>query len=126
MKRGSVQKLKDLNDAKLRLTAEYKDKVQEMKQGLADSCDLGGPSDAFFQEIGARVLAVRNDSGLTQEIVGILVGFTTGSIANIESGRQHPRLVTLVRLGELFGCDYREFLPKGDLKEKKAKKKVKR
>lgn len=121
MKRGSIQKLKELNEAKVRLVAEYREKVQEVRKGLENGGDLpSDPSDAFYQEIGARIRAVRKATGLTQEITSVFVGCTRASIANIEIGKQHPRLVTLVRFGELFGCDYREFLPKGNLKKRKG------
>lgn len=51
---------------------------------------------------------LRKKAGLTQSELAIRVGVTQMAVSHWESGRRHPGLEALVRLGELFDmrpCD---------------------
>ncbi len=59
----------------------------------------------FYQRFSALVGARRHERALTQQTVADMAGLTRSSIANIESGRQHPPLDVLVRIGRYLDLD---------------------
>lgn len=57
---------------------------------------------AFYAELGARVKAARVRCGITQTELAAALGLTRSSIANLEGGRQHPPIHTIVELAGLL------------------------
>ena len=66
--------------------------------------------DAFYEEFGARVRAARG-TRLSQTMLARQVGMSRGSIANIETGRQHVPLHMLLVLARELGVDAVSLLP---------------
>ena len=66
--------------------------------------------ESFYEEFGARVRAARGDR-LSQAQLARQVGMSRGSIANIETGRQHVPLHMILVLARELGVDPRSLLP---------------
>jgi transcriptional regulator with XRE-family HTH domain len=66
--------------------------------------------DAFYEEFGARVRAARGQR-LSQTQLARQVGLSRGSIANIETGRQHVPLHMLLVLARELDVDPTSLLP---------------
>ncbi len=126
MKSQNRKRLMKLAKDRQRLSNEYRVQLREALDAVVGDVEIPELSDTFWQEIGRRVRCTRKELGITQALVGAVTGLGVASITNIEKGRQHPRLLTLVRMAELFSCDYRDFLPDAQLKaERTARKKRK-
>lgn len=59
--------------------------------------------EELYVEFGRRLKAARRRAGATQEDLAGRVGLTRTSITNMERGRQHLPLHTLVRLADALG-----------------------
>jgi len=60
---------------------------------------------------GHRIRTAREARGLTQEQLGLAMGYTTGSaISQIERGARNPKLETLRRLAVVLMIDLRELI----------------
>ena len=66
--------------------------------------------DLVWKRVGARVRALREEEGLTQEQLARRSGIGRTSITNIEVGRQRPPLSTLIRIARVCGEDPACFL----------------
>jgi transcriptional regulator with XRE-family HTH domain len=55
--------------------------------------------------VGARLRAVRQQAGLTQETLARRLGTTQSAIARLEAGRLRLSLEALSRTAEALGCD---------------------
>jgi transposase/DNA-binding XRE family transcriptional regulator len=69
--------------------------------------------DPDLRQIGARLRALRNDAGRTQQQTAVAVGLSRTSIVDIEAGRKNITLHTLYALAEHFGADPAELLRPG-------------
>ena len=54
------------------------------------------------QNLMERLVALRQESGLTQQIVAYDLGITTSAYANYEQGLREPSIETLVKMSDLF------------------------
>ena len=61
-------------------------------------------------ELGRRIKTARDACGLTQEQVGVALGVSRPSVAQMELGNRSVSSLELERLAYLFGRDMREFL----------------
>lgn len=95
------------------VTAKRRKKLRAAQTALLEEVALpkNFPPSLFYEQIGVAVWRQRKKLGFNQEVVAKYVGLSRASITNIEGGRQRVPLHVLVRLGELFACDYRELLP---------------
>lgn len=66
--------------------------------------------DAFYAEFGARIRAARG-TRLSQTQLARQVGMSRGSIANIETGRQHVPLHMILVFARELGVDPTTLLP---------------
>ena len=62
-------------------------------------------NDDLYRRIGASIRAARQSRGIAQEDLGSAVGLGRSSIANIEAGRQHPTIHTLIAACQAVGLD---------------------
>jgi transcriptional regulator with XRE-family HTH domain len=53
--------------------------------------------------VGRNVKRIRQERGLTQEVVSERTGFTQGYISELENGRRNPTVVTLFEIGQILG-----------------------
>ena len=53
--------------------------------------------------VGRNVRRIRQERGLTQELVSERTGFTQGYISELENGRRNPTVVTLFEIGQVLG-----------------------
>lgn len=67
--------------------------------------------DGFYQEFGARVREARGDR-MSQTQLALKVGLSRGSIANIETGRQHVPLHMILVLARELSVDPATLLPR--------------
>lgn len=67
-------------------------------------------------ELGRRIKTAREACGLTQEQVGVALGLSRPSVAQIELSNRSVSSLELEKLAHLFGRDMREFL-RGDFRE---------
>lgn len=65
----------------------------------------------FYTSFGERVRAARRASNLSQEALAGHVGLTRSSIANLESGRQHPPVYILALLADALSIPESDLLP---------------
>lgn len=75
-----------------------------------------------YQIIGKRVKELRVRQGLSQEKLAEMCNLAVSHISRIESGKKHPSLECLVRLGNVLGVTANTFLcgnQKNDLIEHK-------
>jgi transcriptional regulator with XRE-family HTH domain len=74
----------------------------------------------YFQELGARLAALRKEAGLTQAQLGQSVGLSQQMIADYESGtRQHIPLCRLISLAEALGVDLNRIVIKNGESQRK-------
>lgn len=62
-------------------------------------------NDDMYARIGAQLRAARKRRGINQQDLGTAVGLTRSSIANVEHGRQHIQVHTLVAACHALGLD---------------------
>lgn len=65
----------------------------------------------IYNDIGNRIIKFRKKSGYSQEQVGGALGLSRTSIANIEAGRQHFMVDTLLMFCAVFNCKTKDLLP---------------
>ena len=65
----------------------------------------------IYKELGRRLRKARKDAHLTQNAVAERVGLSRTSITNIEKGRQHIPIHTLMSLADAVGVHPEELLP---------------
>jgi len=53
--------------------------------------------------IGKRIKTLRIEKGLTQEELGVMLGFDKGTVSKMERGENAPTAKTLLSLKKLFG-----------------------
>lgn len=74
----------------------------------------------------SRISALRETTGLTQAQLAVLVGVTTNTIQNWESGKSGvDQIEKFLKLCEVLGCDLQdliEYVPSPDADEPKAGK----
>ena len=61
--------------------------------------------DQLYQAIGDRIRAARTQAKITQTDLGLRIGLTRSSIANIEAGRQRVMLHWVFQIAEELGAD---------------------
>lgn len=74
----------------------------------------GEPTE-ISKKIGARVRALRAESGLSQQQLAVRSGLTRSSVANIEAGRQDMGLERAALVARGLGVQLSALLPEGDL-----------
>lgn len=65
---------------------------------------------AFFKALGARIAALRQEAGLSQQAVADELGIPQQTYANYEVARARPPVSMLPQLGRLFGVSMDELL----------------
>lgn len=65
-------------------------------------------SQAFLQDLGRRLRAVRTDAGLTLTEVAQRAGLSRRFLTDAEAGRANPSFLTLVQLSQALGQPMRE------------------
>ena len=68
-------------------------------------------SDAFYQEVGARIRGARTEASINQETLAVQLGLTRASIINLEKGRHRPSLFMLFEIANVLMCDFMELVP---------------
>jgi transcriptional regulator with XRE-family HTH domain len=68
--------------------------------------------EPFYREFGRRLARARQDSGLSQELLGQRVALSRTSIVNIEKGRQRVPLHMLIEMADALGIASTELLPR--------------
>ncbi len=63
-----------------------------------------------YRTIGEKIAKRRTAQGFTQEAVANLLDVNPSHISNIEHGRAHPSLTTLVRIANILHCSVDCFL----------------
>jgi ribosome-binding protein aMBF1 (putative translation factor) len=59
----------------------------------------------LFAQIAEQVVARRQELGLSQQELAVLVGTTQSAIARLESGGRPPRIDTLLRIATALDCE---------------------
>lgn len=81
-------------------------------------------TEAFIQEFGERVRALRTKRGLTQERLADLAGMHFSAIGHIERASRSSTLQTVVKLARALRVQPRDLMPRLDLPpEKKPRRK---
>lgn len=73
--------------------------------------DVTKEIELCYRQIGLRIEGIRKVLGITQDDLAKKIGWSRGSIANIETGRERLLLHKVERLAEALGTT-----PKGLLK----------
>ena len=60
--------------------------------------------------VGRNVRRVREKTGLTQEKLSEISGFSQQYISGLEQGRRNPTIVTLYELSQALGVSHTELL----------------
>lgn len=63
--------------------------------------------------IGENMRRLRNQQQMTQDFLGVVMGWSRTTVAQAEIGRRRFRVDDLIELCNAFGCSYRELL-RGD------------
>ena len=61
-------------------------------------------SELDFRSIGLKIKEQRLERGVTQEHVANLLDVNPSHISNIECGRAHPSLTTLIKIANILKC----------------------
>lgn len=56
--------------------------------------------------LATHVRELRLQAGLSQQALARQLGTTQSAVARLEAGRQNPTISTLVKLAEVFGCEF--------------------
>ena len=76
----------------------------------------------FYIQLGKNIAKVRKEMEMTQDGLAFLSGYARGTIANIESGRQHPTLYTICILTMCMETNMSDLIPPNHLIEQAYKK----
>ena len=68
----------------------------------------------IYQSVGRKIKALRKSAGMTQQQLSEIMGYSRTSITNIEAGRQHIDLETLLELCSILAVEPAELLPMYD------------
>lgn len=85
------------------------------KEGTIIASLTGCNMYGIYMEIGKKLKKARQDSGLTQEKVSEKIEVSRQTISNWENEKSYPDIVSVIKLGELYGISLDELL-KGDKK----------
>ena len=61
--------------------------------------------------IGAKIKQQRAIKGWTQKQLSDFLNISRGHLIKIERGSGNPTLKTILKLKDLFGCEYKNLLP---------------
>lgn len=68
--------------------------------------------DRFYTNLGERIKRARTrESRFSQETLGKMIGMSRPSVVNIEKGRQHLPLHTLVEIAQLLKVSITDLIP---------------
>jgi transcriptional regulator with XRE-family HTH domain len=81
-------------------------------------------NDLDFVTIGLKIRERRKALGITQEFIAERLDVNPSHISNIERGRAHPSLTTLVKIASILQCSVDCFLCEEYTYEHKRKKSV--
>ncbi len=81
-------------------------------------------TDAFYQELGARIRNARILAGISQEILATHLDLTRASVINIEKGRHKPSLHQLLEIAGILMVHYSILIPTKDASVYKKVKQV--
>jgi transcriptional regulator with XRE-family HTH domain len=73
----------------------------------------------FFQQLGARIAALRKDQGLTQVQLSEILGLTQQMIASYEVGRRRVPVSLLPQIAETLAVSPEELIGKKDVQPAK-------
>lgn len=62
----------------------------------------GANYDAFYVDLGSRIKEARRRLGITQSELAAAFSLSRSSVANLESGRQHPPVHIIVEMASLL------------------------
>lgn len=63
----------------------------------------------FFNTLARQLVAMRKMRGLTQEMLAAEAGLDRVAIANIETGRRNPTVLTLFKLADAMDAEVKDF-----------------
>ncbi len=63
----------------------------------------------FFNRLSRQLVAMRKMRGLTQEMLAAEAGLDRVAIANIETGRRNPTVLTLFKLADAMDVEVKDF-----------------
>ncbi len=73
----------------------------------------------FFQQLGARIAALRKDQGMTQVQLAEILGLTQQMIASYEVGRRRVPVSLLPQIAETLAVSLEELIGKKDVQPAK-------
>ena len=80
------------------------------------------PSDyGFYAALGKAIREIREAQGMTQDALAQHLSLTRTSLVNIEQGRQHVRLHTLMLIAQGLGVPYWSFIPEHAMPKPRVK-----
>ena len=68
--------------------------------------------EQFLNKVSKRIADLRKDKGFTQERLAEEADIDRVALANIETGRRRPTLITLYKLAVALKVDVKEFFVK--------------
>lgn len=69
--------------------------------------------EKYLQALGARIQALRNNAGMTQEQLARAIGISRVQVARIETSvvkKNNPTIATLLRIADVFSIDITELV----------------
>jgi transcriptional regulator with XRE-family HTH domain len=73
----------------------------------------------FFQQLGARIAALRKDQGMTQVQLAEILGLTQQMVASYEVGRRRVPVSLLPQIAETLAVSLEELIGKKDVQPAK-------
>ncbi|MDP9011412.1 MAG: helix-turn-helix domain-containing protein [Pseudomonadota bacterium] len=73
----------------------------------------------FFQQLGARIAALRKDQGMTQVQLAEILGLTQQMVASYEVGRRRVPASLLPQIAETLAVSFEELIGKKDVQPAK-------
>lgn len=68
------------------------------------------PGNKFDQAVGARIKALKNAAGLTDQALADKIGRSVSQVFRYQSGDTRVEAETLARLGVALGCNASDFI----------------
>lgn len=79
--------------------------LHDMAHAQADRADAAGLEPIWKRDLGARVRSLRDDRGLTRQVLAERSGLSLRFLADVEAGKANPSLGSLHDLADAFGVD---------------------
>lgn len=66
----------------------------------------------YLWELGRTIYYLRKEKNLTQEKLAELIGYSIGTISDVENGKVNPKWTFIISLADCLDTDPNYFLPK--------------